>query len=60
MERDDQLQDILNQEHEAIEALEVIASWGFTREAEILASAAGLLSRWKQPKRREVSHIQFP
>lgn len=55
-----QYQDVLDREHEAIEALNAVAAAGLVTEAEILASAAGLLSRWKQSKRRDVAHIEFP
>lgn len=57
MERDDswwQQQDLEQQEKEACEALDAVAKAGLTKEADLLASASGLASRWrKQAKRME-------
>ena len=64
--RDDswwQQADIEAQEHEAIEALNAVAAAGLTEEAGILASAAGLLSRWKKrdkPKRQAAAINRWP
>lgn len=51
MDRDDsfrQQADIEQMEHEALSALDAVAAAGLGEEAEILASAAGLRSRWKK------------
>lgn len=53
--------DMLQQEHEAIEALNAVAQAGLVKEAAILAIASGLLSRWiANTRSRSVAHIEFP